>query len=345
IFDPNEYFEFKEENRTEIKSEDKNNLDKINDMDEVKDNDKKQIENEKYSLDDEVQVTQLRDDTKGDNFVAVGDWSCNEETKNTINNILDEYPDLIITTGDHVKKVPSASCWINMTEPIKDKMKIAIGNHDAEFATIYKQIADYHQIDNPYYSHDFENIHFISMSTEHPYVHGSKQYDFIKDDLKKASKDSYIEWIIIHQHKAFYSTKQDKKEAKDLRETYHQLFQEYGVDMVLSSHNQYYERTFPILYNEEFENTSNKSVKPKPLVTSHSKSYYQNPEGIIFLTVGTAGDKLDKITEKPNFYAIQTSQFGFLKIHIENSGKTLRGEFHTNDGKIIDKFYLDKHNL
>jgi hypothetical protein len=47
-----------------------------------------------------------------------------------------------------------------MSEPIKDKMKIAIGNHDAEFANIYKQIVDYHQLKNPYYVHDFKNIHF-----------------------------------------------------------------------------------------------------------------------------------------------------------------------------------------
>ncbi|HEX6646249.1 MAG TPA: hypothetical protein VF047_03640 [Nitrososphaeraceae archaeon] len=47
-----------------------------------------------------------------------------------------------------------------MSELIKDKMKIAIGNHDVEFAIIYKQIVDYHQLKNPYYIHDFKNIHF-----------------------------------------------------------------------------------------------------------------------------------------------------------------------------------------
>ncbi|HEX5186706.1 MAG TPA: hypothetical protein VFV86_07430 [Nitrososphaeraceae archaeon] len=42
-----------------------------------------------------------------------------------------------------------------MSEPIKDKMKIAIGNHDAEFANIYEQIVEYHQLKSPYYSPDF----------------------------------------------------------------------------------------------------------------------------------------------------------------------------------------------
>ncbi len=126
------------------------------------------------------------------NFIAVGDWYCNEETKQTINNILAQHPELIITTGDQVKESSSASCWIEMSKPIKDKMKIAMGNHDAEFANIYKQIVDYHNIKNPYYSHDFQYIHFISMSTEHPFEKGSKQYEFIKSDLEKASKNSSI---------------------------------------------------------------------------------------------------------------------------------------------------------
>src|SRR5918994_759899 len=196
------------------------------------------------------------------NFVAAGDWYCNEETKRTINNILAVHPELIITTGDQVKESPSAACWIQMSEPIKDKMKIAIGNHDAEFANIYKQIVNYHNLNTPYYSHDFKNIHFISMSTEHPFAKGSIQYEFIKNDLEKSSQNSNIDWIIIHQHKPLYSTLQDKKEAEELRDTYQQLFQHYDVDLVISSHNQYYERTYPILFNENNENKNDKSDAP-----------------------------------------------------------------------------------
>ena len=164
------------------------------------------------------------------NFIATGDWSCNEETKKTINNILAVHPELIITTGDQVKESPSAQCWIDMSKPIHDKIKIAIGNHDAEFANIYKQIVDYHHLKSPYYSHNLKNVHFISMSTEHPYEKGSKQYEFIKNDLEKTSKNPDIDWIVVHQHKPLYSTKQDKKEAEDLRDVYEQLFQQYDVD-------------------------------------------------------------------------------------------------------------------
>ena len=276
------------------------------------------------------------------NFVAVGDWYCNEETKKTINNILDQHPELIITTGDQVKESPSASCWIEMSKSIKDRMKIAIGNHDAEFANIYKQIVDYHNVKNPYYAHDFKNVHFISMSTEHPFEAGSQQYEFIKNDLEKASTNSSINWIIVHQHKPLYSTNQDKKEAEQLRDIYQQLFQQYDVDLVISSHNQYYERTYPILYNKEYEKETNKKVEPKPRITNNSQSdYLDKDNGIIFLTVGTAGDELDPVKERPNFYVLQESKFGFLEIEVKNDGKRLVGQFHTNDGKIVDQFTLN----
>ena len=252
------------------------------------------------------------------------------------------HPELIITTGDQVKESPSAQCWIDMSKPIHDKMKIAIGNHDAEFANIYKQIVDYHHLKSPYYSHNLKNVHFISMSTEHPYEKGSKQYEFIKNDLEKTSKNPDIDWIVVHQHKPLYSTKQDKKEAEDLRDDYQQLFQQYDVDLVISSHNQYYERTYPILYNEKYEKATNKKAEPQPIITNHSQSEYPPTDGIVFLTVGTAGDELDPVKERPNFYVIQDSKFGFLNVEIENNGKTLVGTFHANDGNIIDRFKLNE---
>ena len=42
----------------------------------------------------------------------------------------------IITTGGYVKDVKSIKYWSKITSHIKDKMKIAVGNHDAEFINI-----------------------------------------------------------------------------------------------------------------------------------------------------------------------------------------------------------------
>ena len=270
------------------------------------------------------------------NMVVAGDFYCNDETEDTIENIISVNPELIITTGDHVKDVKTIECWAEMSEPIKNKIKIAIGNHDVEFKKIYKQIVDYHQLDNPYYSHDFQNVHFISLSTEHPFEEGSKQYEFIKNDLEKASKTQDIDWIIVHNHKPLYSTRNDMEIAEELRNTYHPLFEKYNVDLVISSHNQYYERTYPLLYNSERDED--------PIITSHnSESNFYNIDGIIFLTVGTEGDELKDIVDKEDYYVIQNDEeYGFLNLKLENNGKTIIGKFHSNEGNVIDNFELIK---
>ena len=192
---------------------------------------------------------------------------------------------------------------------------------------------EYHQLENPYYSYDYRNIHFTSMSTEHPFELGSRQYRFIKSDLEKTSNDPNIDWVIVHQHKPLFSTKQDKIIAEELRDIYQLLFQQYGVDLVISSHNQDYERTYPLLYNYESDK--------EPIIADHSQSEYPPTDGIVFLTVGTAGDELDPVIEHHMFYVVQESEFGFLNIIIENGGKTLVGEFRTNDGYVLDYFKLN----
>ena len=270
------------------------------------------------------------------NIVAVGDFYCNDETEDTIENMISVNPELIITTGDHVKNVKSAECWIDMSQPLKDKMKIAIGNHDRDSSKIYKQITKNHNISNPYYSHDFKNIHFISLSTEHPFEEGSKQYEFIQKDLENTSNNPKVDYIIVHNHKAFYSTRNDMEIAEELRNTYHPLFEKYNVDLVISSHNQYYERTFPLLYNHEDDQ--------EPIISNNSESYYYNPNGIMFLTVGTGGDELQDIIDNEDYYIIQEEEYGFLNLKLENEGKTLVGEFRTgdDDDDILDSFKLTK---
>src|SRR5918995_3620605 len=273
-------------------------------------------------------------DNEDINIVAVGDFYCNDQTEDIIEDIISANPELIITTGDHVKNVKSADCWIDMSEQLKDKMKIAIGNHDRDSSKIYKQITRNHNLTDPYYSHDFKNIHFISLSTEHPFEEGSKQYEFIKNDLEKTSKNKGIDWIIVHNHKALYSTRNDMEIAEELRNTYHPFFEKYNVDLVISSHNQYYERTYPLLYNSESDED--------PIITSHnSESNFYNIDGIIFLTVGTGGDELKDIVDKEDYYVIQNDEeYGFLNLKLENNGKTIIGKFHSNEGNVIDNFEL-----
>jgi hypothetical protein len=71
-----------------------------------------------------------------------------------------------------------------------------------------------------------------------PYIEISEQYEFIKDDLKRASENSSINWIVVYSFRSFYSSNTTHPGLDELQDLYHPLFDKYGVDIVLQAHNQ-----------------------------------------------------------------------------------------------------------
>lgn len=275
-------------------------------------------------------------DSEGINFIAAGDWVCNKETAKTIKNIVNFKPELVVGLGDYLYQNPSADCWFNLSKPIDDLMRIAIGNHDLDFKSSYQQLIDHYGLKKPYYSFNFGNIHFVTISTLHPFEKGSVQYEFIEEDLEKTSTDPNILWKIVFLHKPFYSASDfDKNASEDLRKTFQRMFEHYNVDIVLSGHTHYYQRTLPISYNEDSD--------LYPIVVKHENYEYNKNNGIMFVTAGTAGDDSHSIDYFLPFAALQKNTHGFLNFDIKDNGDTLVGTFYDNKNlEIIDQFTISK---
>ena len=270
------------------------------------------------------------------NFIAAGDWNCNEETKKTIKRITQLQPELVLGLGDYTLENISPQCWFDISKPLDDIIRIAIGNHDLDYQSSYYQLLDHYNLYKPYYSFNFQNIHFVTISTDHPFEKGSIQYDFLQYDLEKSLHDSSILWRIVFLHKPLYTASDfDEKASEELKTTFHKLFEEYHVDLVLSGHTQYYQRSLPLSYNND-----NPSY---PVVMDKINSDYRDNQGIIFLTAGTAGDELHKIDYILPYYVIQERYFGFLNFDLRNDGQTLVGTFYdTENLGIVDKFEVSK---
>ncbi len=58
--------------------------------------------------------------------------------------------------------------------------------------------------------------------------------------------------------------------------------------------------------------------------------------------MGTEGDELQQIKQKEDYYVIQKEKYGFPNLKLEKQGTDKVGEFHTNNGKILDNFQLNK---
>jgi hypothetical protein len=270
------------------------------------------------------------------NFIAAGDWACNEETEKTVGKITEFKPELVVGLGDYTFEEVSPQCWFDISEPIDDILKIAIGNHDLDYQNSYNQLLEHYNLSEPYYSFNFKNIHFLTISSEHPFDQESKQYEFINNDLEESLQDPSILWRIVFVHKPMYSSADfDEKQSEDLTETFHELFESNQIDLVLSGHTQYYQRSLPLLYNND--------DPISPIVIDKNINEHINQNGIIFVTAGTAGDELHDIEHLLPYYVIQEKQHGFLNFDLKNNGQTLIGTFHdTNDENILDKFVISK---
>jgi predicted phosphodiesterase len=279
------------------------------------------------------------------NFAAVGDWACNSNTADTVKNIQNKDPELVLALGD-LSYENTANCWLNETSSIKNKLKIAMGNHEhgdeGDPTLLQVQYKNQFSLSNAYYSFDYHNVHFIAMDSMLPYTINSPQYSFVKNDLISTSQNPNIKWIIVYFHHPMYTSPSKHPSDILLRETYHPLFDQYGVDLVLQGHNHNYERSYPITYNNNANNNDDGSLS-NPTITSNNTNTYSDPIGEVYITAGTAGRDLHDLKGKSEFIVTQYKVFGFLNVDISSDGTKLVGTFYDNeDGEIKDQFTITK---
>lgn len=271
-------------------------------------------------------------------IAAAGDWGCRPETSKTVGNMLAKNPSLVLALGDYSYE-DSADCWLDLIEPLRNKTKIAIGNHDVTPLKLGQYMSSF-GLNKQYYSFDYNNIHFLAMSTELPLGTNSEQFQFVTSDLRSASSNPNLRWIIVFFHSPLYSSavssntlNSEAERREELRNIYHPIFSGYDVDLVLVSHNHIYERTYPLLFD---------SFRLEPVLEwwSMRGPVYQDPRGQIFVTVGTGGQSIFTVHERPSYFATQYEGYGFLHFNVTDS--SIDAKFYANNGTVKDEFSVLK---
>ena len=63
------------------------------------------------------------------------------------------------------------------------------------------------------------------------------------------SQNKSIDWIVVYVYRPMYTSPTVHPAREPLRDSYHPLFDMYGVDLVLQGHNHNYQRSYPLRYN------------------------------------------------------------------------------------------------
>jgi hypothetical protein len=279
------------------------------------------------------------------NIAVAADWGCDDAAKQTVQNMQNKNPELVIANGDLSYK-KSAQCWFELIQPLKSKMKIAMGDHEYSDTSggaigIANQYLKPLNIQKTYYSFDINNVHVVVIDPYIDYGSTSAQYKFIENDLKTASNNPNIDWIFAVESVPIYTSPAQHPADSTIRDIYHPLFDRYNVDLVFSSDNHNYQRTFPLKYNNNADSSN-------PIIVDNNKNnYHKNNDkkegGVIYLITGTAGRSNYQLEGQAPFVAKQDDKhFGFLNIDI--NGKTLKGTFYANESVLPQHYYVDYNN-
>merc|ERR1712228_127676 len=205
---------------------------------------------------------------------------------------------------------------------------------------------------NMWWSMNYKNMHILTISTETDYI-GSpdqgnyhndfinpeagpfgNQMEFVRNDLKKASANPNISWIIVNGHRPYYSSAHTEfhldwppQTPFFLREAFEELFYENNVDLYISGHIHAYERQYAI-YKEQVMNKD-----------------YLNPLSTIYFVAGMAGniEGHETYKQKKDYTAVYNDeQYGVSQVSVANDTHLLWEFIGADDHSVIDSVWIKK---
>jgi hypothetical protein len=212
--------------------------------------------------------------------------------------------DFLVALGDLcsgrkcVKNLPK---WKKVVDPLNVSVYPAMGNHDLVSLDFWNSLFGPPQngpagFSGISYSFDFENSHFVILSSSYPERHviGSVQRDWLEKDLTENAKEN----VFVFFHAPAFPVSEKIKNSLDCnpeeRDAFWQIIDEHNVTAVFSGHEHIFERrlidssVFPGAQSEIYQfgvgNTDAYSIL-KPI---QSVEYYYRPKSYLVVNVNGA---------------------------------------------------------
>ncbi|EQB40524.1 hypothetical protein M947_01615 [Sulfurimonas hongkongensis] len=192
-----------------------------------------------------------------------------------------------------------------------------------------------------FYSVESGNLHLVMLDSEMYRIDkNSDLAAWLREDLKKNTKP----WVIVALHTPPYTdgghNSDSHSKIKKIRENLVPIFDEFGVDLVLSGNSHGYERS-KLMVNH----IGKSDTLGKHNIVQDAKSCYTKPikpsknSGTIYQVCGSSS-KLDNASLEHPALPFAFNQMGSLIIDITPT--TLNSKFLSIDGEILDEFVIKK---
>jgi acid phosphatase type 7 len=224
-------------------------------------------------------------------------------------------PDIILHSGDLVASGDRIEQWKpQFFEPAKELSPTVpiyptLGNHERK-AGYYFQHFTIHE-GKPWWSADYGSVHIIGLNSSEDSSPTSEQYKWLVEDLNKSQDKT---WKIAMFHYPLFHV-HPTRPVYDIRYYWTPLFIKHNVNFVITGHDHYYCRTFPI---------GNMSEKQ---------------QGPIHITSAGGGAPLYPVIPQP-FAAYFRSIYHFVILDVTEN--QISGKAISIDGDVFDTFSLHK---
>ena len=249
-------------------------------------------------------------------IITYGDSRSNPEMHRKIAELVaKEAPDFVLHSGDIVGDGRKRELWKpQFFDPIKPyaseiPLYPVLGNHERNAVYYYA----FYSLNNneAWWSMDYGPVHIIGLDSNQPGEVGTEQYQWLKQDLE-AHKDA--KWKIAMFHHPLFNAHHDRP-IYEYRWSWHPLFQEFGVDLVINGHDHYYARTLPI------------------------GQAAQEQHGVTYIISAGGGAPLYPTATK-EYIAYRRTIFHFTALEFD--GDQMIGRAVDTQGRIFDSFVINK---
>lgn len=280
-------------------------------------------------------VTAPAPGTRTVHFAAMGDFGTGgPEEIQTAQAMSAVHPEFWLALGDDAYENGSESDWTNhFFQPLQSLIEDvpvfpALGNHEygtrnaQPYLDAFELPTNNSQNSERYYSFDWGEVHVsvldsqCAVGTSSSDCSKAAQKTWLTQDLAQSS----ALWKIAVFHHPVYST--GSHGSTPQMQEFIPIFEQGGVDLVLTGHDHVYERTKP--------------MKAGQAVAAGTQG------AVVYMVVGTGGAGSYQFqSPMPSYDAVrQTSIFGFLDL--ATSGGTLTGKLIDFNGQTRDTFSLNK---
>jgi len=186
-----------------------------------------------------------------------------------------------------------------------------------------------------YYSFNYGLAHFVGLDGEgledEAYV-DEDQLEWLRNDLSVANSNRDEQpWIIVYLHRPLYCSSNNLPDcgifAEALRLWLEDIFMQYKVDLVLTSHRHNYERSWPLYRSKIFSRN------------------YVSPAAPVYIVNGAGGNREGQVSfgpVQPNWSAVRLLAVGYGMLQIKSSEQLVWQFYASYNNTMLDSFQITK---